>query len=873
METRTNRRREYDAKRVSQPKRQEQTRAAQARYRASHKSERKAHDKKRPRRQGDRFIVGVDGEGEDFYICRRCKKRTSSVGGECPRGGKHVVTLGCVHCDQLNVRPNERCEEREGGGGHELAPVADGHIYTYLAAVSEHGRLIVEAHNPRGLTHDECVEMLLSIPKNTLKFGFMFSYDVTKICETMPPSEIYRLMRPKARERTVCKNRECKAILPRRAKECDECGGDKLRKTTAPVEWNGRSYDFFNGSFSVSQGLGREARTTKVWDCFKFFGCAFVEALKNWSGCKTSGCGGRMSRTKGGFVCNTCGVELKDFGLETPVATAEQIESIDKMKQKRGAFDQEDPEAVKNYCREECHLLARMMRRLIDAHEKAEIPLQRYDGAGSTATALLKKYDVAAYKGERLIDLDPGLAHAIACAFSGGRFEDSVVGRIARPVHGFDISSAYPFALTNLPCLECGFWRLEARMTASKLASIQKKGGLAVCKFHVRYMEPKERRNLAWGPLPFRSEEGSISYGTNFSGWAWAPEISAALRGWPDLVELSGEAWVYERRCDHRPFSFLPEVYRQRLAWGKEGAGIVLKLGMNASYGKTAQSIGDDPPFQSWIWAGMVTATTRGQLLDGIASAKDRWNVLAVATDGIFSLEKLPLRDPPQDTGTSDLLKDGKPVPLGGWEHKLTPEGLFIAKPGVYYSLNQESPKAFVRARGVGRREVKASFDAIQKAFQTWDRRDMNHHMTLRSRRFYGAKYSIDAYSGCTQCGTNWAGVTDLTCAAGPPRPNGRRCDPPQVGNAFRTALKKTDAGRRAYGTWDVRTIQVGFDPHPKRERTGLSQRGEFAYLHVRDFGGQESAPYDVGTGKTTPEGEAARASKDFQLQQPDWTD
>ena len=852
-------RREYEAGRVDDPARQAQVRAAARRYRQA------ASGKTRPpKRQAARFIVGVDGEGEDYYVCRRCKQRTSSVGGACPRGGKHVVTLGCTRCGKRKASALEICGE---GGKHDLHPVADGHIYTYLAAVSEHGRLVAEAHNPKGLSHHECAEMLLAIPKNTLKFGFMFSYDVTKICEQMPASAIYRLMRPKARERTVCKNKECKAILPRHAKMCDECGGEKLRKSTEPLEWNGRNYDFFNGSFTISDRLDGRDRTTKVWDCFRFFGCAFVEALKNWSGCKAPGCGGLMARGKSGFLCNKCGVELKDFGLETPVASVEQIERIDEMKQKRGAFDQEDPQAVKNYCREECHLLARMMRRLIDAHEKAEIPLQRYDGAGSTASALLRKYEVALYKGERLSELDPDLARAVACSFFGGRFEDSVVGRIARPVHGFDISSAYPFALTSLPCLACGFWRFEKKMTLSKLAAIQKKGGLAVSRYFVRHLAKAELRDLAWGPLPFRSEKGSISYGTNFSGWAWGPELLSALRGWSDIVQLSGEAWVYENRCDHRPFAFLPDVYRKRLAWGKEGAGIVLKLGMNASYGKTAQSIGDDPPFQSWVWAGMVTAITRGQLLDGIASAKDRWNVLAVATDGIFSLEELPLKAPPYDTGTGDLMKDGKPVPLGGWEHKVTPEGLFIAKPGLYYSLNQESPKAFVRARGVGRREVKTAFDIIQKGFAAWDRRDMDYHVVLRSRRFYGAKYSVDARSMCTACGKSWAGVPDLLCRTEGCSNFG------QVGDGFKTSLKKTDAGLSAYGTWDVRTIQIGFDPHPKRERSRLSKSGEFAYLEVRDLDGAESAPYDVGSRRTTPEGEMAREAKDFALQQPDWDD
>src|SRR5690348_17906092 len=52
---------------------------------------------------------------------------------------------------------------------------------------------------------------------------------------------------------------------------------------------------------------------------------------------------------------------------------------------------------------------------------------------------------------------------------------------------------------------------------------------------------------------------------------------------------------------------------------GKDGAGIVLKLGTNSTYGKTAQSVGS-APFRSWIWAGNITSGTRAQLLRAMRS-------------------------------------------------------------------------------------------------------------------------------------------------------------------------------------------------------------------------------------------------------------
>lgn len=825
------------------------------------------NNRKRPgrKRKKRRTIVGVDGEGMDFYVCRRCKERVSTEGGACAKGGRHVLTYVCRLCDKRGVTSRSRCDTSETGA-HELDLSADGHVYTYLAAVDERGRLLAEAHDQEGLTHEACCEMLLSLPRNSLCFGFMFSYDVTKIIEEMPTKDRYRLMRPHFRQALVCKERGCGSVLPVGTTTCPDCGSMRTRKKTQPLDHQGRIYDFFNGSLTVSERRDNRLRSTKVWDCFRFFGCAFVQALRSWSGCKQCPTAPPMVRRKGVWQCPSCSAKLtpppaiagaspKDW--EEPVATAEQIARIDAMKAKRGAFDVEDPEKVKAYCREECYLLARLMRRLIDAHNRAGIPLQSYHGAGSTATALLKEYEVGQYRGDKHRDLEPELRYAVESAFFGGRFENSAIGVVRKPVHGYDISSAYPFALTTLPCLGCGFWRKTSRLKRSDILSAQKKGGLVLARFRVRPVSDKKREELAWAPLPYRSPEGSITYGTNFSGWAWGPEIAAALEGWPDLVELDGEGWIYEKgkRCKHAPFAFLPAVYRQRNAWGKEGAGIVLKLGMNASYGKLAQSIGEDPPFQSWIWAGMVTATTRGQLLQAIASAKDRRNVLAVATDGIFGLEELPLKKPPYDVGTGDMKK-----PLGGWEYKGTPEGVFFAKPGLYFSLSREGKGAFVRARGVGRREVTSSTDRLVEGFLAWDRRDPKYAVTLRSRRFYGAKQSVGARGGCSRCLKTWAGVPEMGC------PSCRK-----IGDTFVTSLVQTADGRAGYGTWDLRNVDIAFDPYPKRERAGLSRRGTSVRLRLRDLGGKMSTPYNTRTRQTSPEGEAARAAKEDQLEQPDY--
>jgi len=154
----------------------------------------------------------------------------------------------------------------------------------------------------------------------------------------------------------------------------------------------------------------------------------------------------------------------------------------------------------------------------------------------------------------------------------------------------------------------------------------------------------------------------------------------------------------------------------------------VLKNAVNSVYGKTVQSKGPKPKYQCWIWGSLITSGTRAQLLDAIGSSTNPQNILALATDGIYSRERLQL-DTPIDTGTLDL-----PKPLGGWEEKHMPEGMLFVKPGIYTTLGEGD----LRARGVGRRALEANKERLIRAYERGDRQ-----FTVSVDRFCGAKTSI----------------------------------------------------------------------------------------------------------------------------------
>src|SRR4030095_2747690 len=444
------------------------------------------------------------------------------------------------------------------GEGHDTP---DGrHVYTYLCAADEAGRVVTDAENPNGLTTEECVRCLSRIPKRSTCFGFMFTYDVTKIIEGLTPEQRYWLVHPDLRTR-----RHGKRMWRRKVS----------------------GFDYFAGHFSYAS-YDREKEKWKrqffIWDCFKFFGVSFVKALE---------------------TCN--------------VGTPEQRERIAKMKLQRGSFDRVDASEVKAYCQEECTLLARMMRKLIDAHRAAGIELKRYDGPGSTAAVLLHKNRVMSYTPKKYPKRIEELARH---AYTGGRFEGSHIGIIIVPCHGFDINAAYPSAMVKLPCLKCGSW------TRTKSIAVIYLADMALCKVVVPPRPKRER--IAWEALPCRTEKGSIVFGSNFTGWFHKNEALESLRWGTEIID----AWVYITNCAHQPFAWVPEVYAERWRLNAE-RGLPFKSCLNSGYGKLAQHVGHEPEFQNWLWAGAITSETRAAILRAISPTD--WSTLAIATDGILA--------------------------------------------------------------------------------------------------------------------------------------------------------------------------------------------------------------------------------------------
>jgi hypothetical protein len=707
------------------------------------------------------------------------------------------------------------------GQGREL------HRYVMLAANDEENTLRHSVENANGLSTVDCLEFMLDLPKHSRVFAYGFNYDLTKILADLDNESLYKLFRPDTRRRPPEQSH-----IPTPAFVRWPAEGSKI-----PGYGSGRSY-LLNLQGSKFTIVGRYGRKRVIWDVLKFYQSKFVKALGDWK-----------------------------------VATPEILERMQYMKEHRSEFDHFGMAEILEYCLSECQYLAQLVHKLVNAHEAVDLKLKTFYGAGSTGGLILKKMGIHKRKRET----PEFMRDAVSRAFFGGRFEHRIIGAIeggiaevtdgiclkcvvkqpdgstkrfsilcevdgsmfatcpkcgdllvwgvSRPsgLWSYDISSAYPYQTRFLPCLDHGVWERTTdrkRLDTTRAALV-----------HYRLHPSNRWGPTSWGPFPFRDEKGSICFPSEHGGgWVYLAEYLAGERMFN--VEFV-EAFVYESTCDCVPFEMIPRFYLERIKIGKEGAGIVLKLGPNSVYGKLAQSVGHKPPFQCWIWAGMITSGTRAQILDMMALHQDPENLIAIATDGIYTRERL--KTPvPRDTGTFTKLDGSRnDKPLGGWEEKETGGGVFFARPGIYFEngADVETMQKIIRARGIGRAELVKNADKIRDAWINDSKLEDGRPGVLLGKeldRFLGAKSST------------WKTDTD----------------------GHKTYVRSAN-----YGQWVKRSIALSLHPMPKRQEA--IRNGNVATLTLRKCKG-ESHAYSRAVAEKTEETQQLKAAEQEAIEQPD---
>ena len=550
-----------------------------------------------------------------------------------------------------------------------------GHDYIVLCGYSDYtGPLILENPDRSPLSTRAIIDWLLNLAARLKAedsphtiVGFGLGYDIAMWLHDIPERPAERLFRPELVGWVDQKG------TPR----WSPVGPYAMRQI-------GTEFQIIESTY------GRGARKTKenrrsitVWDCWKFFQGSFVSALQKWQ-----------------------------------ILTDDELERIETMKKKRSTFrsDEIDDEIIE-YCLAECEAGVKLMTKLDATCVELGYPLRRYDGAGSLAAAMLRKWSIDAFQAP----VPEKMRQAVACAYFGGRFEVAAHGLTDKEVWQYDINSAYPTIIKDLPCLAHAQWIANKEVVSEGI-------------YEVVWEAPNP---CHWGPLPHRNRKGEITYPQSGHGWYWGSELLAAEQLYPSSFQVL-KGWSLKRGCHHVPFKDVPSVYVQRQNLGASAAGIVLKLGLNSLYGKTAQSIGQ-PKYANYIWAGMITAGCRAMILDAIRIAGPE-HILMTATDSVLS-------DCPIDLPTSPEKK------LGEWDEATAKGGILIIQPGITIAYDDTGNGTY-KSRGLGKHEFARHADAAERA---WATLGILGSFTAQSHRFIGMKTALARGKYDTRC--RWVDV------------------------------------------------------------------------------------------------------------------
>jgi hypothetical protein len=357
---------------------------------------------------------------------------------------------------------------------------------------------------------------------------------------------------------------------------------------------------------------------------------------------------------------------------------------------------------IVRYSIEECELLAELMERVRHALHAVELKPRTWLGAGAIASTLLSKYAVQEHRGG---DGDPpALRDTFLRAYFGGRTEVFQQG-VHELAVSWDINSAYPAAALDLPTAH-GTWTRRRAYDPDATFAV----------WRVRWKIPRDE---LLAPFPFRNKR-AIYYPNEGEGYYHAIEVQAARALYGDAIEVTS-GYVFEPVDGTRPFAFLADVYahRQELKAEDHPGEKVLKLGINSVYGKLAQGNSRDgkrPKFQSYFWAGYITAATRARVL--LAAAEAREGLVAIATDGIVFAPS----GPKLDAGKG----------LGAWE-RTRYRRFFVAQPGMFHATDRATNSLIRHSRGFFTKEID-----FPKLKRLWKARGPVATLPCPSHRFVG---------------------------------------------------------------------------------------------------------------------------------------
>lgn len=214
--------------------------------------------------------------------------------------------------------------------------------------------------------------------------------------------------------------------------------------------------------------------------------------------------------------------------------------------------------------------------------------------------------------------------------YFGGRFEILKRGFIGN-AHLYDINSAYPYSLSNIPDITKGKWKKsKTLLNEAHLGFFKIQCDIPDCKYIP--------------PFPFKTNNKLIFPSGKFITYCTLAELKACNDS--SIYKILESIQYLDDNPKYPYKEFIKSIYDKRLLFKEQNnpLQLPLKIILNLVYGKTAQRVGNRiGNLFSPIIASSITGIARAMLYDFVQKNGIEKEVVSFATDSIITTRKLDI--------------------------------------------------------------------------------------------------------------------------------------------------------------------------------------------------------------------------------------
>ncbi len=370
----------------------------------------------------------------------------------------------------------------------------------------------------------------------------------------------------------------------------------------------------------------------------------------------------------------------------------------------------EELDKIVQYCYKDSCLVKNLMDKWVGIfHDNFKFYPDKYYSAGYLTSQYYKTQLQEFYS---FTDIPYVVNELSYKCYFGGHFEIFQRGGL-KNIHHYDIKSAYPHAMAKLPDLNIGHWH--------KMKNI-----LEIYQSKLGFFEIETEINENYlAPFLLRQLSGLVICPTGkIRTHVTLDELKIALEYY-DIKPKNISGYIFKEKLQTCPTpktefnKLIQNMYNMRTKQTNEGQKYVYKVLLNAGYGKFAQTKPEIRGLFNPVICAYITGHCRAKLLDAVKKNKN--DIVMLATDGIFSTKKLPL-------------KIGKN--MGNLDYQFHPE-MKLIQAGVYATNTKEDKTLKAHSRGFALKIIENGITHIFDFDETSIQYDKQHgfHFSITNQK------------------------------------------------------------------------------------------------------------------------------------------